>query len=190
VLIEAIRLLVTWATYFVVLAAALWILTWPVLWLRQRRRGDNLRRDVRWRWTAWLLAGAIVATTATTLVADAERRARVAKGRGDVLRLGKAVDAYAAHCGGPPPAGDAAGGDCPVAAGAERGRLPAALRKAQRNARGAQAGPFAEFIPRLPRGWAGLAGTYAYVVSADGHARVCGAGDGVVADSGGGRACP
>ncbi|HEU5194312.1 MAG TPA: hypothetical protein VFW70_06190 [Methylomirabilota bacterium] len=181
-LADALRLLVTWAAYAVVLAAALWIVTWPALWTRGKRRG--------WQpWALWILALVAVAAAYAPLAADLERRMRVAKGRGNALLLGKAVEAYAAHCGGPP-ATDATGGDCRVAGGAGRGPLPRALLERQRNARGVEAGPFLEFIPRLPRGWSGLGGTYAYVVDAAGRTRVCGAGDGVVADSRGSRACP
>lgn len=188
-LAEAVRLLLTWAVYAAVLAAALGIVAWPILWSLRRRRGAGGRAS-GWRpWAAWLLAGACLAAAAAPLAADLDRRARVAKGRGNVLLLGKAVAAYAAHCGGPP-AADAAGSDCRVAAGAERGPLPPALLKAQRNARGVEAGPFLDFIPRLPAGWSGLGGVYGYVVSADRRARVCGAGDGVVVDSRGAGVCP
>jgi hypothetical protein len=130
----------------------------------------------------------VLAAAAPALIANVERRARVAKARGDVFLIGKAVAAYAAHCGGPP-AADATGGDCRVAASAARARLPKALLEPQRNARGLLAGPFLKFIPRLPGGWSGDDGVYAYVTGPDG-ARVCATGDGVVADSLGGGRCP
>lgn len=183
-LAEAVRLVLTWAVYAAVLAAALWIVAWPVLWARGRRRGRGRRP-----WLAWLVAAALLAAAAAPLAADLDRRARLGKARGDVLRLGKAVAAYAAHCGGPPAAA-AAGGDCRVAAGPDRGPLPPALLKTQRNARGVEAGPFLEWVPRLPAGWSGLGGTYGYLVGDDGRARVCAAGDGVVADSRGAATCP
>jgi len=189
VLADAVRLVLTWVAYAAALAAALYLLSWPVVWAAGRR-GSRPGRARGWRpWAIWVLAGACLAAAASPLAADLERRARVAKARGDVLLLGKAVAAYAAHCGGPP-AADAAGGDCRVAAGAARGRLPAALLKRQRNARSVEAGPFLEFIPRLPPGWSGAAGVYAYSVTPDGHARVCATGDGVVADSRGAGRCP
>jgi hypothetical protein len=103
--------------------------------------------------------------------------------------MGKAVSAYAGHCGGPP-APDAAGSGCRVATRPARGPVPTALLMVQRNARGVHAGPFLEFVPRLPDGWMGVAGVYAYVVDADRRAGVCAAGDGVVADSRGGGVCP
>lgn len=180
-LADALRLLGTWAAYAAVLAALLWIVTWPVLWARGRRSGR--------RWALWLLALGCVAAAAAPLAADLERRMRVAKGRGDALLLGKAIEAYAAHCGGPP-APDAAGNDCRIATGAGRGPLPVALLQRQRNARGVEAGPFLESLRRLPAGWTGLGRSYAYVIDAGGRARVCAAGDGVVADSRGSRACP
>ena len=96
---------------------------------------------------------------------------------------------YAAHCGGPPAAG-ADGTDCPVATTPQTGAVPRALLTAQRNARGLQARAALEFIPRLPRGWSGVGGVYAYVVEAERGPRVCAAGDGVVADSRGAATCP
>jgi len=184
VLADAVRLVLTWVAYAAVLAAALYLVGWPLRWAAGRWRSSPGRAR-GWRpWAAWGLAGVCLAAAVPPLAADVERRARVAKARGDVLLLGKAVAAYAAHCGGPP-AADAAGGDCRVAAGAGRGGLPAALLKTQRNARGVEAGPFVEFIPRLPRGWSGAAGVYVYSVTPDGHARICATGDGVVADSSG-----
>ena len=183
-LADALRLVLTWAAYAAFLAAALWIVAWPVVCVLGRRR-----RARGWRpWAVWLLAIIGVAAAAAPLGADVERRRRIGKGRGNVLLLGKAVDAYAAHCGAPP-APDATGGDCRLATGDGRGPLPRALLRTQRNARGAEAGPFLEFVPRLPPGWSGLGGTYAYVLDG-GRARVCGSGDGVVADSRGSRACP
>jgi len=182
VLADAVRLVLTWMAYVAVLTAALYLLSWPVLWAAARWR-SRPGRARGWRpWAVWVLAAACLAAAAPPLAADVERRARIAKARGDVLLLGKAVGTYAAHCGGPP-AADAAGGDCRVAAGAARSRLPAALLKRQRNARGVEAGPFLEFIPRLPPGWSGAAGVYAYSVTPDVQTRVCAAGDGVIADS-------
>jgi hypothetical protein len=189
VLAEGLRLVLTWIADAAVLLAALYVAGWPVAWLLARRRGAAAGARGTRPWVAWLVLAALVAAAAPPLAHDIDRRARIAKGRGDVLRLGKALEAYAAHCGGPPPAA-AAGGDCRVAAGPERGPLPAALLRAQRDAHGAEAGPFLEFVPRLPPGWQGLGGLYAYVVDAGGRARVCGAGDGVVADSRGSRSCP
>jgi hypothetical protein len=188
-LAETLRLVLTWIAYAAVLVAVLYVVGWPVRWLIGRQRGAGA--PVRgWRpWAAWLILAVLVVAAARPLAADVQRRARIAKGRGDVLLLGKAVEAYAAHCGGPPAVG-AAGGDCRVAAAGERGGLPPALLKAQRNARGAEAGPFVDFVRRLPPGWRGISGAYAYVVADDGRARVCAAGDGVVADSRGRRACP
>lgn len=177
-LAEAVRLVLTWLAYLAVLLAALYVVSWPVLWVAGRGRGPASRG---WRpWAAWLVLAALLAAAAPPLAADVERRMRIAKAHGNVLLLGKAVAAYAAHCGGPP-AADAAGDDCRVAAGAVRGPLPAALRKMQRNARGVEAGPFVERVPRLPPGWTGEGGVYAYAVAADGRARVYAAGDGVVA---------
>jgi len=188
VLADGVRLLLTWMAYVAALAAAVYLVRWPILWAVGRRRPRSARAP-GWRpWALWVLAAACLAAAAPALTANVERRARVAKARGNVLLIGKAVDAYAAHCGGPP-AADATGGDCRVAAGAARAHLPEALLKPQRNARGLVAGPFLKSIPRLPHGWSGAGGVYVYVTGADG-ARVCATGDGVVADSRGAGSCP
>ena len=179
---DALRLVLTWAAYLAFLVAALYGVAWPVLWL-VGRWGRTSPRAQGWRpWAAWLFLVVLIASTAAPLGADVKRRARIAKARGDVLRLGKAVAAYVAHCGGPPAVG-AADGACRIATGAARGPLPRALITPQRNARGIEAGPFVEFLPRLPRGWTGADGAYAYVVTSDGRARVCATGDGVTLDS-------
>ena len=186
---EAARLVLTWLAYVGLLTAALYVVAWPLASVVARRRGAG-RRAYGWRpWVVWLLAVVGVVAAAGPLMADVNRRARVAKARGDVLLLGKAVAAYTAHCGGPP-AVDAADGRCPVATSAARGAVPKALITAQRNARGAEAGPFATYVPRLPAGWTGAAGVYAYMVDDRGRARVCASGDGAVADSLGAGRCP
>jgi len=179
---DALRLVLTWAAYLAVLIAALYVIAWPVAWLVMRRRQTKPRAR-SWRaWAVWLVVIVLIALAAPPLGADLERRRRIAKARGDMLRLGKAVAAYVAHCGGPP-AVDATDGDCRIATGAARGPLPRALMIRQRNSRGVEAGPFVEFLPRLPRGWTGADGAYAYVVASDGGARVCATGDGVMAES-------
>ena len=179
-LAEAVRLVLTWVAYAVVFAAALWIVGWPAAWAMGRRGGRP--------WMIWLVAIAVVAAATPPLAADLERRQRIAKARGDVLRLGKAVAAYAAHCGGPPATG-APADDCRVASGAVRGAFPAALLVPQRNARDVEAGPFLGWIPRLPPGWTGAGGRYAYTVDGDRGTGVCATGDGVVADSRGTGEC-
>jgi len=189
VLADALTIVVTWAVYVAVLAAAAYVVTWPLLWGVGRRRADA-GRTRGWRpWLAWLVAAAFAAVAATPLYANVERRTRIAKAQGDVQLIGKALDAYAAHCGAPAAAG-ASGGDCPVATAPQTGAVPPALLKAQRNARGVQAGPFLEFIPRLPARWSGFGGVYEYVVDADRAFRVCATGDGVAADSRGAGVCP
>lgn len=188
-LADGVRLLLTWMAYVAALAAAIYLVSWPILWAVGRRPHARPGGARGWRpWALWVLAAACLTAAAPALTANVERRARIAKARGNVLLIGKAVAAYAAHCGGPP-AADATGGDCSVAAGAARARLPQALLKPQRNARGLEAGPFLKFIPRLPDGWSGAGGVYAYVTGVDG-ARVCATGDGVVADSRGAGRCP
>lgn len=179
---DALRLVLTWAAYLAILIAALYVVAWPVVWLVRRRRQTKPRAR-SWRaWGAWVLIVVLIALAAPPLGADLERRRRIAKARGDMLRLGKAVTAYVAHCGGPPAVG-ATDGACRIATGAARGPLPRALMIRQRNSRGVEAGPFVEFLPRLPRGWTGADGAYAYVVAPDGSARVCATGDGVMAAS-------
>ena len=165
------------------------MLAWPIVWTLARRRADRERAH-GWRpWAAWLAACVVVAATVGPLRADVRSRARIAKGEGDVLVVGKALEAYAAHCGGlPEPA--AAGGDCAVARGRQLGPIPLALTRTQRNAPGVEAGPFLEDLPKLPRGWAGFAGAYAYVVESERAFRVCAAGDGVTAASRGASSCP
>jgi hypothetical protein len=106
---DALRLVLTWAAYLAFLIAALYVVTWPVVWLVTRWRRTSSRAR-GWRpWAAWLVFVVLIASTAAPLGADVKRRARIAKARGDVLRLGKAVAAYAAHCGGPPAVGAADG---------------------------------------------------------------------------------
>jgi len=189
VLADAAATLLTWVVYVVMLAAAIYVVTWPVLWGVGRRRA-NPGRTRGWRpWAIWIAAAALVAAVAAPLSASVERRMRIAKGQGDVLLIGKALAAYAAHCGGPPPVG-AAGADCPVAGTPQSGRVPAAVLTAQRNARGVRAGPFLEFVPRLPRGWTGAEGAYRYLVDAERRPRVCATGDGIAADSAATGACP
>lgn len=188
-LAEAARLVLTWLAYIGVLTAALYVVAWPLASVSAGRRGTG-GRSYGWRpWVVWLLAVLGVVAAAGPLMADVDRRARVAKARGDVLRLGRAVAAYTAHCGGPPPV-EAADGQCPVAASPARGVVPRALLTAQRNARGAEAGPFAAYVPRLPPGWTGASGSYAYTVDGEGRASVCASGDGAVADSLGAGRCP
>jgi hypothetical protein len=188
VLADVVALVLTWMAYVTALAGAVYVVSWPVLRAVGRRRASPGHAR-GWRpWALWALAAACLVAAAPALTANVERRARIAKARGDVFLIGKAVAAYAAHCGGPPPA-DATAGDCRVATSAARAPLPKALLKPQRNARGLVAGPFLTSIRRLPPGWSGVEGVYAYVTGADG-ARVCAAGDGVVADSLGAGRCP
>jgi hypothetical protein len=189
VLADAVTLVVTWAAYLAVLVAAAYAVTWPVLWGVGRRRAEAGRARGWQPWLAWSAAAAFAALAVLPLSANVERRTRVAKAHGDVLLIGKALAAYAAHCGGPPPAG-ADSADCPVATTPQIGTVPGALLKTQRNARGMEVEAFLEFVPRLPPGWSGVAGVYAYVVEPPHGARVCGAGDGVVADSRAAAACP
>ena len=140
-LADGVRLVLTWMAYAAVLAVAIYLVSWPLLWAVGRRRVTP-GRGRGWRpWALWVLAAACLAAAAPTLIDNVERRARVAKARGDVFLIGKAVAAYTAHCGGPP-AADATGGDCRVAASPARARLPQALLKPQRNTRGLVAGPF------------------------------------------------
>ena len=172
--------------YVVVLAGAIYVVAWPVAWLAGRRRASPGRAR-GWRpWAIWIAAGAFVALVASPLSAGVERRTRIAKGEGDVLLIGKALAAYTAHCGGPPPVG-AAGADCAVATTSATGRVPAAILTAQRNGRGVRAGPFLEAMPRLPQGWSGFGGAYAYRVDARRRSGVCATGDGVIV--GVGAAC-
>ena len=169
--------------------AAAWVLAWPVLWTLALHRGDRARAHGWRRWAAWIAGCVVVAAVAGPLRADVWTRARIAKGEGDVLVIGKALEAYAAHCGGlPEPA--ATGGDCGVARGTQIGPIPLALARTQRNARGVQANGFLRELPDLPRGWTGFAGAYAYVVEGERAFRVCAAGDGVVAASRGSSTCP
>jgi len=181
--------LATWAIYAAVLAAVLYAIGWPLRWLAARRRPGGGRARGWAPWLVWLVVVLALVVVAQPLYAGLERRARIAKARGDVRLLGQALAAYAAHCGGPP-AIEATGSDCRLAAGPQVGAVPPAILEPQHNRRGGLAGPFLEFIPRLPPGWSGFAGAYEYVVGADGRVRVCAAGDGVVADSRAGAACP
>ena len=185
---DAAQVLVTWALYATVLAAALYVVAWPLAWLAGRRPDRAWARG--WTpWLAWLAVVLALVALTPPLSRGLERRTRVAKARGDVRLLGQALAAYAAHCEGPPAVG-ATGGDCRVTTGPQVGVLPPALLEAQRNRRGVRAGPFLEFVPRLPPRWSGFAGAYEYVVDADGRMRVCAAGDDVVADSGATAGCP
>jgi len=186
---DATQVLATWAIYAAVLAAALYVVAWPLRRLAARRRGGGARARGWAPWLVWLAVVLALVALAPPLYRGLERRARIAKARGDVRTLGKALAAYAAHCDGPPPI-EATGSDCRVASGPQVGAVPAALLEPQHNRRGVLAGPFLEFIPRLPQGWSGFAGAYEYVVDADRRVRVCAAGDGVVADSRASGACP
>jgi hypothetical protein len=184
---DALALLATWAVYAAVLAGAFYVVAWPLR--RWVRRGSPPARGGWLAWLAWLLIVVALVALVGPLARGLDRRARIAKARGDVRRLGRALDAYAAHCGGVPPAG-AAGSACPVAGGVQVGAVPAALTTGQRNRAGVRAGPFVEFVPRLPEGWSGFGGAYGYVVEGVGHARVCAAGEGVVVDSSSAPTCP
>ena len=64
-LADAVTIVVTWAVYVAVLAAAAYVVTWPLLWGVARRRADPGRAR-GWRpWLAWIVAAAPARLTTT-----------------------------------------------------------------------------------------------------------------------------
>jgi len=123
----------------------------------------------------------ILASTAVTLYANVQARARIAKAQADVRTLAGAVASYQAHVGSLPSA-------------------LAVLTATASNVQGQTAGPFMAVIPNPPQGWSTTSGPssqavanaavqanlstssgsgYGYVTAATGAFTVSGTGDGV-----------